>query len=140
MLKLLLGDPNARKLQRYQPLVSDINLLEEEVAALSDEELRALTVEFRQKLEPAAGNPQRQRQLLDELLLVVGVGQAELRHLADEVVRRNLGDDSEVFERRPPRFEVALEVGLSELADLHVGVTERHHPRRRSLRLLVFGV
>ena len=68
MLKLLLGDPNARKLQRYQPLVSDINLLEEEVAALSDDELRALTVEFRQKLEPAAANPQRQRQLLDELL------------------------------------------------------------------------
>ena len=68
MLKLLLGDPNARKLQRYQPLVSDINLLEEEVAALSDDELRALTVEFRQKLEPATGNPQRQRQLLDELL------------------------------------------------------------------------
>jgi preprotein translocase subunit SecA len=68
MLKLLLGDPNARKLQRYQPLVSDINLLEDEVVALSDDELRALTVEFRQKLEPTAGNPQRQRQLLDELL------------------------------------------------------------------------
>ena len=31
MLKLLLGDPNARKLKRYQPIVSDINLLEEEV-------------------------------------------------------------------------------------------------------------
>ena len=29
MLKLLLGDPNARKLKRYEPLVSDINLLEE---------------------------------------------------------------------------------------------------------------
>ena len=28
MLKLLLGDPNARKLKRYQPIVSDINLLE----------------------------------------------------------------------------------------------------------------
>jgi preprotein translocase subunit SecA len=27
MLKLLLGDPNARKLKRFQPLVSDINLL-----------------------------------------------------------------------------------------------------------------
>ena len=26
MLKLLLGDPNARKLKRYQPIVSDINL------------------------------------------------------------------------------------------------------------------
>ena len=32
MLKLLLGDPNARKLKRYQPIVSDINLLEEEIA------------------------------------------------------------------------------------------------------------
>ena len=32
MLKLLLGDPNARKLKRYQPIVSDINLLEEAVS------------------------------------------------------------------------------------------------------------
>jgi preprotein translocase subunit SecA len=29
MLKLLLGDPNTRKLKRYQPIVSDINLLED---------------------------------------------------------------------------------------------------------------
>ena len=53
MLKLLLGDPNSRKLKRYQPLVSDINLLEEEVAPLSDDQLRGLTAEFRQKLENA---------------------------------------------------------------------------------------
>ncbi|MFM7266035.1 MAG: hypothetical protein ACKOZW_10695, partial [Cyanobium sp.] len=50
MLKLLLGDPNARKLKRYQPIVSDISLLEEEVAALSDDELRGLTGEFQGKL------------------------------------------------------------------------------------------
>ena len=35
MLKLLLGDPNARKLKRYQPIVSDISLLEEEIAPVS---------------------------------------------------------------------------------------------------------
>ena len=40
MLKLLLGDPNARKLKRYQPIVEEINLLEEEISALSDDELR----------------------------------------------------------------------------------------------------
>ena len=68
MLKLLLGDPNARKLQRYQPLVTDINLLEEEVEPLSDEELRGLTSEFRQKLDAVSGNAQRQKQLLAELL------------------------------------------------------------------------
>ncbi len=67
MLKLLLGDPNARKLKRYQPIVSDINLLEEEVAPLSDEQLRGKTAEFRQRLEKAT-SPASQRQLLDELL------------------------------------------------------------------------
>ena len=68
MLKLLLGDPNARKLKRYQPIVSDINLLEEEIAPLSDDELRGLTAEFRLKLEQVAGNTAKERALLDELL------------------------------------------------------------------------
>jgi len=68
MLKLLLGDPNARKLKRFQPIVSDINLLEEEVEPLSDEELRGLTAEFRLKLEKVAGQGNREKALLDELL------------------------------------------------------------------------
>jgi preprotein translocase subunit SecA len=67
MLKFLLGDPNARKLKRYQPLVSDINLLEEEIAAFSDDQLRGKTTEFKERLEKAE-NPARQRQSLDELL------------------------------------------------------------------------
>ena len=75
MLKLLLGDPNARKLKRFQPIVSDINLLEEDIAPLSDDQLRGLTGEFRQKLETAraaGGSTEaiaaRERKLLDELL------------------------------------------------------------------------
>ncbi|WP_121967934.1 preprotein translocase subunit SecA [Leptolyngbya sp. BC1307] len=51
MLKRLLGDPNARKLKRYQPDVKEINLLEEDMQALSDDELAGKTVEFRQRLE-----------------------------------------------------------------------------------------
>jgi preprotein translocase subunit SecA len=79
MLKLLLGDPNARKLKRYQPIVSDVNLLEEDIAKLSDDDLRGLTGEFRQKLstlqsECAARRLslettlEKERKLLDELL------------------------------------------------------------------------
>ncbi|HYX17627.1 MAG TPA: preprotein translocase subunit SecA [Nostoc sp.] len=49
MLKLLLGDPNARKLKKYQPSVTEINLLEEEIKVLSDEELKGKTVEFKQR-------------------------------------------------------------------------------------------
>ncbi|MDH6060865.1 preprotein translocase subunit SecA [Chrysosporum bergii ANA360D] len=50
MLKLLLGDPNARKLKKYQPYISEINLLEEDIKALSDEELKGKTGEFKQRL------------------------------------------------------------------------------------------
>jgi len=46
-----LGDPNARKLKRYQPYVTEINLLEEEIQGLSDEELTGKTSEFKQRLE-----------------------------------------------------------------------------------------
>ncbi|MDZ8087239.1 MAG: preprotein translocase subunit SecA [Nostoc sp. DedQUE12b] len=50
MLKLLLGDPNARKLKKYQPSVTEINLLEEEIKVLSDDQLKGKTVEFKQRL------------------------------------------------------------------------------------------
>ena len=46
MLKLLLGDPNARKLKRYQPIVSDINLLEEEIEPLSETTCAAVRLSF----------------------------------------------------------------------------------------------
>ncbi|AFZ22529.1 protein translocase subunit secA [Cylindrospermum stagnale PCC 7417] len=55
MLKLLLGDPNARKLKKYQPYITEINLLEEDIQALSDEELKGKTAEFKQRL--AKGEP-----------------------------------------------------------------------------------
>jgi preprotein translocase subunit SecA len=50
MLKALLGDPNARKLKKYQPSINDINLFEEEIKELSNEELKAKTIEFKQRL------------------------------------------------------------------------------------------
>ncbi|MEL7223303.1 MAG: DEAD/DEAH box helicase [Cyanobacteria bacterium J06576_12] len=51
MLKKLLGDPNTRKLKRYQPDIKEVNLLEEEIQALSDEELTGKTAEFKARLE-----------------------------------------------------------------------------------------
>ena len=83
MLKLLLGDPNARKLKRYQPIVSDINLFEEEIAPLSDDELRARTAGFRQRLENA-GSLEKQRPILDDLL-------AEAFAIVREAGKRVLG-------------------------------------------------
>ena len=60
MLKTLLGDPNARKLKKYQPDVAEIRLLESDMQVLPDEELRGKTGEFRQRIE--------QGETLDDLL------------------------------------------------------------------------
>ena len=67
MLKALLGDPNARKLKRFQPDVVEVNLLEEDIAKLSDDELRGKTAEFRQKLAQARNDSER-KELLDDIL------------------------------------------------------------------------
>jgi preprotein translocase subunit SecA len=75
MLKRLLGDPNVRKLKRYQPDIKEINLLEEEIQVLSDEELAGKTVEFRQRLE----NGEDIEDILTEAFAVVRLGPASLR-------------------------------------------------------------
>ncbi len=67
MLKLLLGDPNTRKLKRYQPLVEEINLLEEEVSKLTDEELRVETNTLKKNIM-AEEDRLKQRDLIGELL------------------------------------------------------------------------
>ena len=46
----LLGDPNERKVKAVMPIVDHINKLEAEISALSDDELKAKTVEFKERL------------------------------------------------------------------------------------------
>jgi len=60
MMKKILGSKNERDLKRLQPQIDRVNQLEAEFEALSDEQLAAKTVEFRQRLA--------QGQTLDELL------------------------------------------------------------------------
>ena len=61
LAKKIFGSANERRLKTYQPKVRAINALEPEVAALSDEALRARTQEFREQF--AAGRT------LDDLLV-----------------------------------------------------------------------
>ncbi len=65
MLKLLLGDPNTRKLKRYQPIVEEINFLEEEISQLTDEELRKETHNFKLKIS-AELDIKKQKELLED--------------------------------------------------------------------------
>jgi len=53
-LKRLFGDENAAALKRAEPIVAATNALEDETKSLSDEALRAKTVEFRERIAKGA--------------------------------------------------------------------------------------
>src|SRR3990167_10964228 len=88
LARKLFGTANDRRIKSYAPKVAAINALEPEVAALSDEAIRARTAEFRSRL--AAGEK------LDHLLVPAF---ATVR----EAARRTLG-------QRP--FDVQLMGGM----------------------------
>jgi len=60
LLTKIIGSQNERELKRLQPIVAQINALEPEIQALSDEKLRAQTAAFKQRIE--------QGETLDDLL------------------------------------------------------------------------
>ncbi len=51
LVKKVIGSKNDRDLKKLQPLVNQVNALEPEFSALSDDELKAKTSEFRQRLD-----------------------------------------------------------------------------------------
>ncbi|RTL87738.1 MAG: preprotein translocase subunit SecA [Hyphomicrobiales bacterium] len=61
LAKKIFGTANDRRLKTYAPKVKAINALEPQVAALTDDELRARTVQFREQLAAGAS--------LDDLLV-----------------------------------------------------------------------
>jgi len=60
LLKKIVGSKNERELKRIQPIVQKINGLESKIQPLSDDQLRAKTGEFKERLE--------QGETLDEIL------------------------------------------------------------------------
>ncbi|QDZ41010.1 preprotein translocase subunit SecA [Euhalothece natronophila Z-M001] len=66
-LKKLLGDPNERKLKKLQPIVTEVNLYEEDIQKLSDDELRGKTQEFQEKLAQAK-NENEEKEIIEEIL------------------------------------------------------------------------
>ncbi len=63
VLAKVFGTKHERELKRMRPIVAEINALEPEIQKLSDDDLRAKTVEFRQRLD--AG------ETLDDLMIEV---------------------------------------------------------------------
>ena len=55
LIKTLFGTKNARDIKRLQPLVDRINELEKSYQALSEDQLKAKTQEFKERVAAGAG-------------------------------------------------------------------------------------
>ena len=86
VLTMIFGSKHERDVKAMRPLVAQINALEPQVSALSDDELRAKTEEFRARLRPPV-------QALDEVKKevpreenAVKAAQADLQAALDELL------------------------------------------------------
>jgi preprotein translocase subunit SecA len=67
MFKNFFGDPNTRKLKKFQPYIAEVNVIEEDMVALSDDELKQKTIAFRELLDKAKTDEETE-DILDEIL------------------------------------------------------------------------
>jgi len=102
IFKKLLGDPSQRAIDKIQPIVDEVNALEPAMQARSDEELRALTRQFQERIQSATAE--------DRSAI------AELRHQVDREPaadrRRELRREIERRQSRMDETERALLDGI----------------------------
>ena len=77
LIKKIVGSKNERELKRIQPFIQRVNVLEPEVLPLSDDQLRAKTPAFKERIERG--------EVLEEIL-------PEAFAVVREVARRTLGE------------------------------------------------
>jgi preprotein translocase subunit SecA len=62
-----IGDENAAALKKAEPIVAKVNALEAEFTALTDEELKGKTGEFKERIASGISGGKSEKELLDEL-------------------------------------------------------------------------
>ena len=98
-LQKIFGSRNDRVLKKYRKVVGQINALEEAVQALSDEELKAKTYEFKQRLE----NNETLEQIMPEAFAVVREASTRvlgLRHYDVQLIGGMVLHDGNISEMR----------------------------------------
>ncbi|MBU0647996.1 preprotein translocase subunit SecA, partial [Patescibacteria group bacterium] len=83
ILKWIFGDPNVKEMKRIQPVVDRINELEEDIAKLSDEDLKGKTDYFKNVIKEKQEKGEEDEKILEDLL-------PEVFGVVREVARRTV--------------------------------------------------
>src|SRR5215212_4897685 len=129
-VKIFGGDPNKKTIEQFRAVAEEINSLESRMEALSDEELRAKTDEFRARIVEAVGNVEgleereqfkAQQDALEEIL-------PEAFAVVREASKRTIG---------LRHFDVQLIGGIAlhrgSIAEMRTGEVKRWSPHYQSI-------
>ncbi len=108
VLTAVFGSKHERDVKRMLPVVQQINSLEPEVSALSDEQLRGRTAEFRERLRPVVEALNNAKKEVPPDENVVKAAQADLQAALDDLL--------------PEAFAVCREAGKRTLNMRHFDV------------------
>ena len=88
---VIAGDPNEKALKSYAPIVEEINALEEDFAAKSDSELRAMTAEFQARVHKATAELHADLKAADaEYIAVLGTDEQKFARVEVDRVKREI--------------------------------------------------
>jgi preprotein translocase subunit SecA len=108
VLTMIFGSKHERDVKAMRPIVADINALEPRVSALSDDELRAQTDQFRERLKPAVQALEDVKKEVPRDENAIKAAQADLQAALDAVL--------------PEAFAVCREAGKRVLNMRHFDV------------------
>ncbi len=136
VLKLFLGDKTKRDLKGLQPIVDKILTFEQQIASLTNDELRLKTVEFRQKIKDANQSYQSKIEELSELSKSAEVSKKEefyneIDRLENEIY---IQTEKTLHEIQPEAFAVIKETAKRFTQNKTITVTASPFDRELSAK------
>ena len=125
LINAIVGDPSSKLIKRYQPVVEEINALEKRFEAMSDDELRNLTAEFKARIQTAAGELHQQLATAEaEYLAVLGTEEQKFAHVEVDRIKKAIleAEEDELYEILPEAFAAVREASKRTIGLRHYDV------------------
>ncbi len=119
------GDPNEKELNKLRPMIDQINALEPEFDAKSNDDLRALTAEFQARIHAATDDLRAALQAAEEeFLAVLGTDEQRFARIEVERLKKELlkAEEAELNAILPEAFAAVREASKRTIGLRHYDV------------------
>jgi preprotein translocase subunit SecA len=121
----IVGDPSAKAVKRYQPVVEEINALEARFEAMHDEELRAMTREFQTRIQSSTEELREELKIAEqEFLAVLGTDEQKFARVEVNRVKKEIlaVEEEELQAILPEAFAAVREASKRTIGLRHYDV------------------